>query len=261
VLTDRFKSLIQKAKWPTFVFDIIAQKMKVKIWSDVMCPFCYIGKRRFEQALKQFKYAEELEIEWKSFQLNPDIKTDPKVNINEYLAEIKGWSIEDAKSMNDHVTGMAAAVGLKYNFDTAIVANSFNAHRFSHLAKEHQLGDAAEEALFKAYFTEGRNIDDIETLGLLGAQIGLDASLVETTLATADFSDEVKKDIAEARYLGIQGVPFFVFNDKYGISGAQDVSVFLQTLEQSFGEWQEQNPKPLLTVIEGQSCSPDGDCS
>ena len=235
--------------------------MKVKIWSDVMCPFCYIGKRRFEQALQQFSHADDLEIEWKSFQLNPYMQTDPNVNINQYLAEIKGWTLEDARSMNDHVTGMAAAVGLTYNFDTAIVANSFNAHRFSHLAKQNQLGEAAEEALFKAYFTEGRNIDDTDTLALLGAEIGLDAALVKNTLASDAFTNEVKKDIEEAQYLGIRGVPFFVFNDKYGISGAQDVKVFVQTLEKSFSEWQQQKPQPALNVIEGESCSTEGDCA
>ena len=235
--------------------------MKVKIWSDVMCPFCYIGKRRFEQALQQFGHVDELEIEWKSFQLNPYMQTDPNVNINQYLAEIKGWTLEDAQSMNDHVTGMAAAVGLTYNFDTAIVANSFNAHRFSHLAKQYQLGEAAEEALFKAYFTEGRNIDDIDTLAFLGAAIGLDAALVKNTLTSDAYTVEVKKDIEEAQYLGIRGVPFFVFNDKYGISGAQDVKVFVQTLEKSFSEWQKEKPQPVLTVIEGESCSTEGDCA
>ncbi len=226
-----------------------------------MCPFCYIGKRRFEQALQQFGHAEELEVEWKSFQLNPFMKTDPNVNINQYLADIKGWTLEDARDMNDHVTGMAAAVGLKYNFDTAIVANSFNAHRFSHLAKHHQLGNAAEEALFSAYFTEGKNIDDTDTLALLGAEIGLDAALVKNVLSSDAFAVEVKKDVEEAQYLGIRGVPFFVFNNKYGISGAQEVGVFTQTLEKSFKEWQQDKPQPVINVIEGESCSPDGDCA
>src|ERR1700744_3335374 len=120
------------------------EQMKIEIWSDVMCPFCYIGKRRFEDALQQFAHKNEVEVEWKSFQLNPDMKTDPSLNINQYLADIKGWNLDYARQMNDHVTEMAAQVGLEYDFDKAVVANSFNAHRLSHLAKKHGLGDAAE---------------------------------------------------------------------------------------------------------------------
>ena len=125
--------------------------MKIEIWSDVMCPFCYIGKRRFEDALQQFEHKDKVEVEWKSFQLNPGMKTDPSQNISQYLADVKGWDLDYAKQMNAHVTEIAAEVGLTYDFDKAVVANSFNAHRFSHLAKKHCLGDAAEEALFKAY--------------------------------------------------------------------------------------------------------------
>ncbi|HTK18801.1 MAG TPA: DsbA family oxidoreductase [Mucilaginibacter sp.] len=236
------------------------EKMKVEIWSDVMCPFCYIGKRRFEDALRQFTHKDQIEIEWKSFQLNPDLKTDSTININEYLADKKGWTLDYAQRMNDHVTEMAAQVGLTYDFDKAVVANSFNAHRISHLAKKHGLGDAMEETLFNAYFTEGKNIDDEETLINLGGSIGLKAEDIKQTLDSHDFADAVKHDIAEAQYLGIQGVPFFVMNNKYGVSGAQAVPVFAETLEKSFGDWQQENAKPKLTVVEGESCSPDGDC-
>lgn len=225
-----------------------------------MCPFCYIGKRRFEDALQQFGHKDEIEVEWKSFQLNPHMKTDPNVNINEYLAEAKGWTLDHAKNMNDYVTNMAAEAGLTYNFDKAIVANSFNAHRLSHLAKKHGLGEAAEEALFKAYFTDGKNTDDKETLIELGVSIGLDANEIRQTLDSDAFADDVRHDIAEAQYLGIQGVPFFVMNNKYGVSGAQAVPVFIQTLEKSFTEWQQENNKPDLTIIEGESCTPDGNC-
>lgn len=147
--------------------------MKVEIWSDVMCPFCYIGKRRFEDALQQFDGKDKVEVEWKSFQLNPDMQTTPSINISQYLADVKGWTLDYAKEMNAHVTQMAAEVGLTYDFDRAVVANSFNAHRFSHFAKQHGLGDVAEEALFKAYFTLGKNTDDLHTLADLGEEIGL----------------------------------------------------------------------------------------
>ncbi|MGY4538476.1 putative DsbA family dithiol-disulfide isomerase [Mucilaginibacter sp. UYNi724] len=234
--------------------------MKIEIWSDVMCPFCYIGKRRFEDALQQFAHKDEVEIEWKSFQLNPDMVTDTSVNISQYLADAKGWTLEYAQQMNNHVTEMAAEVGLTYNMDNAVVANSFNAHRFAHLAKKHNLGDAAEEALFKAYFTDGKNMDDVDTLAELGVSIGLAADDVKQTLATDAYADVVKHDIAEAQYLGIQGVPFFVMNSKYGVSGAQAVPVFTQTLEKAFGEWNDEQSKPKLDVIEGPTCGPDGNC-
>jgi predicted DsbA family dithiol-disulfide isomerase len=234
--------------------------MKIEIWSDVMCPFCYIGKRRFEDALQQFAHKDSVEIEWKSFQLNPDMVTDPSVNINQYLADAKGWTLDYAQQMNNHVTEMAAEVGLTYHMDNAVVANSLNAHRFTHLAKKHSLGANAEEALFKAYFTDGKNVDDTNTLIELGTSIGLNADEIKQTLATDAYADDVKHDIAEAQYLGIKGVPFFVMNSKYGVSGAQAVPVFSQTLEKAFEEWNIEQAKPKLDVIEGQTCGPDGDC-
>jgi predicted DsbA family dithiol-disulfide isomerase len=234
--------------------------MKVEIWSDVMCPFCYIGKRRFEEALQNFDHRENVEVEWKSFQLNPGMVTYPNTNIDQYLAKIKGWSLAQAQQMNAQVSGMAAEVGLTYNFERAVVANSFTAHRYSHLAKQHGLGAKAEEQLFKAYFTEGKNIDDVDTLIALGQELGLDSATVRETLETAAFADEVKQDIAEAEYLGIRGVPFFVLNNKYGISGAQAVPVFEQTLNKAYAEWSKENPTELAEVIEGDSCGPDGNC-
>jgi len=234
--------------------------MKVEIWSDVMCPFCYIGKRRFEDALQHFEHKDEIEIEWKSFQLNPDMVTNPDINIDQYLADIKGFTIDHARQLNAHVTQMAAEAGLTYNFDKAVVANSFNAHRYSHFAKTNGLGIEAEEQLFKAYFTDGKNIDDEDTLIELGKDLGLDTAGVNAMLESNACADDVKRDIAEAQHLGIQGVPFFVLNNKYGISGAQAVPVFTQTLEKAFAEWRHENPKPKLEIIEGESCGPDGDC-
>ncbi len=235
--------------------------MKVEIWSDVMCPFCYIGKRRFEQAMEHFEHKDEIEIEWKSFQLNPDLETDPTISINQYLADRKGWTIDHARQMNDHVTQMAAEAGLTYNMDKAVVANSFKAHRFSHLAKKHGLGIEAEEALFKAYFTDSKNIDDNAVLIELGNQIGLETAEVELVLNSDAYADDVRHDIDTAQYLGIQGVPFFVLNNKYAVSGAQAAQVFEQSLAKAFGEWQQENQKPRLEIIDGQSCTPEGDCN
>jgi predicted DsbA family dithiol-disulfide isomerase len=236
----------------------LLDKMKIEIWSDVMCPFCYIGKRRFEDALQNFEHKDKVEIEWKSFQLNPDLKTDPSLNITQYLADAKGWTFEYAQQLNNRVTEMAAEVGLTYAFDKALVANSFDAHRFAHLAKQHGFGDKAEEALFRAYFTDGRNIADHETLIELGVEMGLNETEIKQMLQTEAFAEDVKHDIAEAGYLGIRGVPFFVMNGKYSVSGAQMVPVFSETLEKSYQEWQTENTG--LNIIDGENCSVDGNC-
>ena len=212
--------------------------MKVEIWSDVMCPFCYIGKRKFENALAQFSHKDEVEIVWKSFQLNPDMKTEANKNINQYLAEAKGWSIEKAKEMNDYVTNIAKEIGLTYNMDKAVVANSFDAHRFSHLAKKHGKQNEAEEKLFEAYFTDGKNTADHQTLVQLGSEIGIDQSETLAVLASNEYADEVKQDIYEAQQVGVRGVPFFVLGEKYAISGAQESSTFLQALNKT---WEETN--------------------
>lgn len=220
--------------------------MKVEIWSDVMCPFCYIGKRKFEKSLEEF-HGDEVQVTWRSFQLNPGLKTEPGKNIHQYLAEIKGISTKQAKQLNDRVTKMAADAGLRYNFDTAVVANSFDAHRFSHLAKKHGLQDAAEERLFAAYFSEGKNTADHEALAELGGEIGLDKNEVRRMLNSDEYSREVEEDITEAQRLGIHAVPFFVFDRKYAVSGAQPSEVFREAMETSLRE-----ANPLTTGIREQ---------
>lgn len=208
--------------------------MKVEIWSDVMCPFCYIGKRKFESALNQFSEKENIEIEWKSFQLNPDLKTEPNKNINQSLADSKGWTLDYAKQMTAHVTGLASKVGLRYNFDKAVVANSFDAHRFSLLAKKYNKQNEAEEQLFKAYFTDGKNTADKNVLLELGKEIGLDETEIKKVLDSNEYADEVRHDIYEAQQVGVRGVPFFVINRKYAVSGAQESDVFLEVLNKSW---------------------------
>ncbi|MGA0560580.1 DsbA family oxidoreductase [Larkinella sp. VNQ87] len=235
--------------------------MKVEIWSDVMCPFCYIGKRKFEAALAQFPQKDSIEIVWKSFQLNPSQVTDPDKSVTEYLAEVKGWTLGYARQMNDYVTNMAKEVGLDYDFDKAVVANSFDAHRLVQLAKKYDQGDALEERLFKAYFTEGLNTADHETLLQLGTDIGLPAEEVRQVLTSSAYTTEVKRDIQEARQIGVTGVPFFVFNQKYAVSGAQAPETFLGALHKSFGEWQAANPAGEPVTIDGPVCTPDGDCA
>jgi predicted DsbA family dithiol-disulfide isomerase len=207
--------------------------MTVEIWSDVMCPFCYIGKRKFEAALAQFSGRHTVEVVWRSFQLDPALATEPGKSVVQSLMEKKGWSAEQTSAMVQHVTAMAQEAGLTYQFDHAVVANSFDAHRFTHYAKQQGQQDAAEEQLFAAYFTEGKNTADHATLAELGTRIGLDPAAVQAILATDAFTADVQADIALARQFGITGVPFFAFNRRYAVSGAQDAGVFLQTLERA----------------------------
>ncbi|HEX8515313.1 MAG TPA: DsbA family oxidoreductase [Bacteroidia bacterium] len=206
--------------------------MKIEIWSDIMCPFCYIGKRRLEAAIAK-SGIKDIDIEWKSFQLNPQMVTEPRKNINQYLAEIKGWSLEQARSMNDRVIEMAKGEGLEYDLEKAVVANSFDAHRLIQMAKAAGKGDEAEELLFKAYFTEGSNIADHGTLILLGKSLGFSGPDLEAMLSSNRFAEEVRNDIAESRKIGVSGVPFFVFNRQYAVSGAQETEIFLDVLNKA----------------------------
>lgn len=206
--------------------------MKIEIWSDIMCPFCYIGKRHLEAALSQFPDV-PFEIEWKSFQLDPTIIPQPDKNVYEYLAERKGISVEESKEMHAGVVARAAEVGLDYHFEKAVVSNSFDAHRIIQLAKTNRLGDTMEETFFKAYFTEGRNLNDKNTLMELGVGIGLNALDVKEVLEDATkFADAVRNDISEAQQIGVRGVPFFVFDRKYAVSGAQPIEHFEQTIQE-----------------------------
>ena len=201
-----------------------------------MCPFCYIGKRKFEQALENFPHKDSAEITWKSFQLQPDLVSVEGKNINQYLAEIKGVSLQQATEMNAYVGNMAKEVGLDYDFDNMKVANTLDAHRVIHLAAKHNLQSEAKERILKAYFTEGTDISNHDELARLGTEIGLNSTEIKEMLASDDLKYDVKADIQEAANLGLQGVPFFVFNRKYGVSGAQPAEIFSQTLEKVWEE-------------------------
>jgi protein disulfide-isomerase len=238
-------------------------KMKVDIWSDIMCPFCYIGKRHYESALSRFEGRGAVEVEWHSFQLDPTIPNDipSKDNVYQYLADKKGISYQQSAKMHERVIEMAKNAGLDYRFDKAIVANSFDAHRLIQLAKTRGLGDVAEERLFRAYFTEGKDFGDFDTLISIGKEIGIPEEDVKSALVSGLYAEKVEQDIREAAEIGAQGVPFFVFDRKYAVSGAQPPEYFLQALNQSYGEWKKANPDTKLAPAEGAVCSPDGDCS
>jgi len=212
-------------------------KMKIEIWSDVVCPFCYLGKHKFENALAQFAGSDNIEVEWKSFQLNPGLVTDTTISIHQYLAEVKGYPVEQALKMNERFSVSGKVLGLEYNFDKIIVANSYMAQNLIHFAKNQGKQNEIEERLFEAYFTEGKNIDDVSILVLLASEIGLNVEGLEQALENKAYDKQVQKDIDEASQLGIHGVPFFVFNGKYAVNGAQETSVFLDTLKKSYSAW------------------------
>lgn len=234
--------------------------MKVQIWSDIICPFCYIGKRNFEQALEQFDHADDIEIQWRSFQLQPDLESKGTRNQYEQLAEIKGITLEQSKKMHARITEKARQAGLEYDFDNAIPANTFKAHRLSRLAAEYGLQDEAEERLFSAHFTEGKDIDNDETLMELGTEISLPEEEVNQLLNSDLYADGVKEDIEKARQAGVQGVPFFVLNDKYAVSGAQPSEALLEALQKAYAEFEKENRPEVLDAAGSGACTIDGNC-
>jgi predicted DsbA family dithiol-disulfide isomerase len=212
-----------------------SRPLTVLVWSDVVCPFCYIGKRRLEQALAQWPGGDGVRVVWKSFQLQPDAVNDPSKNSLQNLVERKGWTMEAALAAATNLAERGKTVGLEFDFANTKVANTFDAHRLAHFAASRGLCDAMHERLFRAYFTEGRNIGDHGTLVELATEAGLAAVEADDVLASGRFAEDVRRDIDEALQLGINGVPFFVFDGRYAVSGAQDVEVFLDVLGKASG--------------------------
>jgi predicted DsbA family dithiol-disulfide isomerase len=207
--------------------------MNVEIWSDVVCPWCYIGKRRFESALARYEHRDEVVIEWKSFELDPHAPSGVPISLVEALASKYGRTRAEAQQMLNSTTATAAGEGLEYQFERAVRANTFNAHQAIHLAASHGRQGELEERLFRAYFTEGANVDDVATLVALAGEVGLDADEVHSALDEQKFADAVRSDEAEATALGISAVPFFVFDRTYGVSGAQPADTLLEVLRRA----------------------------
>ena len=226
--------------------------MKVEIWSDVVCPWCYIGKRQFEDAVGRFEHGDDVEVVWRSFELDPDAPAEVGVPMTRVLEKKYGMSPEQAEAANHRMTGLAAGVGLEYHLDQVAMGNTFDAHRLIHLAATHGLGGAMKERLLAAYFTEGRSIGDHATLAALAAEVGLDPEEVDETLGGEAFAADVRADEARASALGATGVPFFVIDETYGVAGAQGADVLLGVLERA---WAESHP---LTLIEPAEPTPDG---
>ena len=208
----------------------VSEPIKVDIWSDVQCPWCYIGKRKFEAGVAEFDG--EVVVEYHSFELSPDTPLDFDGNTVDYLSQRKGMPVDEVKKMLTHVSGIAADVGLDYHFDDVHQTNTIKAHELLHFAKSKGRQIDMKERLLKAYFVDGRHVGKIDELADLAAEIGLDRDEAQRALDAGTYTADVKADVAQAQAYGIQGVPFFVIDGKYGVSGAQDSSAFTNMLEQ-----------------------------
>ena len=209
--------------------------MRIDIWSDIVCPWCYIGKRHLEAALADTDL-DEVEIHWHSFELDPHAPKTLDVPLEQALARKYGMSLAQARDAQARVTGVAAEAGLTFRFDQAKTGNTFDAHRLLQLANAHDLGDALKERLMRAYFTDGLPISDPDTLAALAAEVGLDEEEARQTLTGDRFTEEVRADEAQARQMGVRGVPFFVFDGRYGVSGAQPPATLRRYLERARAE-------------------------
>jgi predicted DsbA family dithiol-disulfide isomerase len=227
--------------------------MHVEIWSDIACPWCYIGKRRFEAALAQFEHRDEVTVTWRSFELDPGAPAERPGDRAVHLAEKYGSSVEQAQGMQQHMTEVAAAEGLDFHFDTARDGNTFDAHRLIHLAEAHGVQDAMKERLMRAYLGEGELMSDHATLARLAVEAGVPEAEVHDMLASDRFTAEVREDERTAGSLGISAVPFFVVDRALGASGAQPPEAMGELLRRG---WEA---RPTVTVVAGgEACGPDG---
>lgn len=209
--------------------------LQIEIWSDFVCPFCYMGKRRFEEALRQFQHRESIEIIFRSFELDPNSRRDVSINLVDHLAEKYSITPAAAKANIENITMQAKMMGLEYHMEQAIQANTFDAHRLTHFAKTFELMDAMTERLMQAHFTEGLNIGDHEVLVTLAEEVGLNGIDVQRVLSQGLYGEEVRMDQQKARDLGIRSVPNFLIDGRQTVSGAQPIRVFLKALEDAWG--------------------------
>ncbi len=232
--------------------------MKIELWSDFACPFCYIGKKRFEAALDSFPHKDKVEVIFKAYQLNPNAPKVMEGNAAESFAKGHRMSVDKAKERFNMFKQQAQTVGLTYDYENIQMTNSFDAHRLAKWANKFGLEEVLSDRLMKAYFTDGLNIADIETLTAIAKEVGLNELEAKKVLESKDFGDQVVNEINEGRQIGVQGVPFFVLNRKYGVSGAQPVEYFTQVLEKL---WEEVKPlEDISGASEGHTCD-DETCS
>ena len=232
---------------------MIEVELPVQIWSDIACPWCYVGKRHLESALSEFEHRDAVRIQWRAFELDPAAPAVYPGDYTERLAKKYNVSAEDANAMIERMTETARGVGLEFRFDHIAAGNTFDAHRLLHLASEVGLQDAVKERFLRGYMTEGKAIGDHGALTSMAVEAGLSADDVASVLASDTHADAVRDDAAQAKALGIRGVPFFIVG-RYGISGAQPPAVLKQVLEKA---WAETVEAPQM-LAEGTACGPDG---
>ncbi len=236
--------------------------MKVEIWSDVVCPWCYIGKRRFEAALARFTHAEDVEVVWRAFELDPGAPAVMTESLAQHLATKYGMPLAQAQRTQEDMTRTAAAEGLDFHFEAARTGNTFDAHRLLAAAAEHGVQGALKERLLRAYFTEGAPISDPSTLERLAADAGLPEGVAAEVLADDVHGEHVRADERQAAAYGISGVPFFVVDERYGVSGAQPADVLLEVLETA---WREAHPLQMVVATPSGAGSDaacaDGSCA
>ncbi len=228
--------------------------LKIDVWSDIVCPWCAIGKRRLEIALARFPHSDDVEVVWRAFELDPSAPAVRKGDNATRLAEKYGRTKAQAEAMIQSVTDAAAKDGLHFQLSRALSGNTFDAHRVLHLAAERGLQGAVKERFFRGYMSEGRAIGEHEVLVQLASEAGLGAEEVRAVLASDRYVTEVREEEEAARRLGINGVPFFVLAGKYAISGAQPADVILRALEQAWASLPEREP----VAQDGAVCGPDG---
>ena len=244
---------------PFLYFIMTTQKLTLDIWSDMMCPFCFIGKQNLDTALAQFEHKDQINIQWHSYQLAPDFKTVTGKNAHEVLADYKGIPVAEARQLNGYVADLAQRAGLTFNMDRMQWANSFQAHRLLQYAKTHGLAPDLEQRLFEAVFTNGEDIEDLKTLTAIAQEVGFASEGIENVLTGDAFDPAVQQDIQTGIAYGLRGVPFFVVNQRVSFSGALGVADFLKVLTQVHSEWQTQTQS--TTIAQGNSCSIDGECN
>ena len=207
--------------------------MTITVWSDIRCPFCYIAKRKLENAISQFSHKEEVVVEWKSFELDPRLETNTKINTIDYYVS-KGASRQQMTDLFSNATRMAKEVGITFNLNEIVVANSFKAHKLVHVAKTINKQNEAKELLLKAYFTDGENIDDSNVLLQIGDNLGFSKENLEDKLSDKSLEVSIREDQELAKEVGVSGVPFFVFNNKQALSGAQSEETFLEMIKKTY---------------------------
>jgi predicted DsbA family dithiol-disulfide isomerase len=225
----------------------------VEIWSDIACPWCYIGKRRFEAALAQFEHRDDVRVTWRSFELDPAAPAEREGERAARLAEKYGMTVDQARQMEQQMTATAAGEGLDFRFDIARSGTTFDAHRLVHLAGEHGLQEEMKERLLRAYFSEGALMSDRDTLVRLARELGLDEDEAREMLAGDRFADDVRDDERTAAWFGISAVPTFVLDRAIGVSGAQPPEALLELLREG---WARRSPLPVIAG--GEACGPDG---